>query len=182
MPDPSETFTKVAVTGHRPNAIPEATRPWVQAEVARVLHRLHDEHGTEIALSGLALGVDTWFAKAALATGLRLWAYVPFEAQADRWTSADQETWRQLRAHAEHEIVLGEGYDVRLLHARNDRLIADCDLLICVHDPTVTTGGTASTVTKATAAGTPLVRIDLAARRTTFVRATTRPGADMLPG
>ena len=61
----------------------------------------------------------------------------------------DRAHWEYLRSHAEREIVLGDRYDARLLHARNDAMLRDCGLLIAVCDPFRTDGGTAATLKKA---------------------------------
>lgn len=131
----SSLFPSVALTGHR--VLP--AKKHVCDELERVAARLRDEHGTTTAISGFALGADMLWSKTALAAGLELHAYIPFEEQGARWPASDQKTWAQLRAAASHEVVVGQldgqrSTYVRLLHGRNDAMIRACDLLIAVLD------------------------------------------------
>jgi len=114
---PVSIWPRVAVTGHRSLEPSEAA--FAKAELARLAGKLRDHHGTTTAISGMALGADTWWAEAAVDAGMELWAYIPFEAQSDRWPEADRERWAGLRSRATREVVLGVDYHVALLHARN---------------------------------------------------------------
>jgi len=136
----------------------------------RLAVKLRDQHGTQIGISGASMGADTWFARSTVHAGLDLWAYVPFLAQPIRWPAPDQKVWRTLLDRAARTLVLGDGYDVRLLHARNDYMLRDADLMIAVLDPAKTTGGTVSAVKKARAAGQALVVVNVVARRTHIER------------
>jgi ribA/ribD-fused uncharacterized protein len=168
--DRPDRWVRVAVTGHRPHKLTADQATFARTELARLAVKLRDQHGTAVAITGAARGADTWWADAAADAGLAVWAYCPFTAQADTWTPAEQDRWRRLRADAARVVTLGGGYDVRLLHARNDLMIRDADLLVAVWDPQVTTGGTASTVAKARAAGRPVVVVDVAAAATRIRR------------
>lgn len=159
-------YVKVAVTGHRPAGLTPDQRQFARSELNRLAVKLRDEHGTRVAISGLALGADTWWAQAAEQAGLTLWAYVPFPQQADQFPTADRAEWVRLRRVACRVVTVGDRYDVRLFHARNDLIVQDCDLLIVVHDPARSTGGTVSTLRKARNVGRPLVLVDVAAGRT----------------
>lgn len=151
----------VALTGHRPARI-GGNAEWVKGQLARVLVKLRDEFATTTVISGCALGTDTWGAQAALDAGMDLWTYVPFEAQADRWPSSARQTWRDLRAAAAKDVLIGgKSYDVRQLFARNHAMLRDCDALVAVFDRTVTTGGTFDTLRSCTV---PAVVIDPMAR------------------
>lgn len=167
--DPSDRWPRVAVTGHRPQDFTPDQAHWVQATLADLVGRLHSDHGTTVAISGLALGSDTWWAQAALHDRLSLWAYIPFETQGARWPSVDQEGWRDLRAAAAREVVLGDEYDVRLLHSRNDLMIRDADLIVAVHQPRKSTGGTVNAIRRARADRKTLLRVDPTARAVTLV-------------
>jgi ribA/ribD-fused uncharacterized protein len=178
--DPPDRWVRVALTGHRSLSVDEYG--FAEQELIRLAAKLRDEHGTTTAISGMAVGADTLWADTALQAGLQLWAYIPFPQQeADRrWTHEDRAHWAHLRSRAEREVVLGTGYDVRLLHARNDAMLRDSDLLIAVCDPSRTAGGTAATLEKARQAGKPVVVVDVSRRRTTHKRgprtATSSPG------
>lgn len=164
---PPDRWVRVAVTGHRPQHLTSEQAAWAQSELDRLAVKLRDHHGTQVAITGAALGADIWWARSARRAELTLWAYVPFQAQADRWPAADGTAWAKMLQVAERRLVLGTGYDVRLLHARNGFMIRDADLVVAVHDPAERTGGTASAVRAARAAGRPLVLVDVVGRRTT---------------
>lgn len=168
--DPADRWPRVALTGHRPQSMAPGTRQWVRSTLADVAAKLRDQHGSTVAISGFGVGADIDWAIAAKAARLSLWAYIPFEAQPARWTPGDQATWAAVRANADREVVLGDGFDVRLLHARNDLMIRDADVVVAVHHPQKTTGGTAVTVRRAIAAGKPLIRINIESHTVTLVR------------
>lgn len=161
---PRPPWTRAAVTGHRPEQFTPDEQEWVTTQIRDILQRLHNEHGTTTALTGMARGVDTWFAQAALDTGHTLWAYIPFTTQADTWDTHDRTQWRQLRTQSARTITLGTASHNALYHHRNDLLIRDSDVLIGVHVEFPTSNGTASTMAKATQQG----------RRIIDVNATTR--------
>lgn len=167
---PVDRWPRVMVTGHRPQHFTADQSVWAQAELDRLAEKVRDHHGAQVAISGAAYGADTWWARSALRAGLRLWAYVPFLDQRAQWREQDRRTWGRLLSAAERTLVLGTAYDVRLLHSRNEFMLRDADLVIAVHDPAKTTGGTASTVRKARASGKILVLVDVAARRTRIER------------
>ena len=165
---PADTFTRVAVTGHRPSAFTPAQTTWLTATLPRVLDRLRTHHATTTAITGLAVGADTLFADAALTTGLDLWTYVPFPGQPNRWPPADQHRWHTLRAAAFRDVTLNpDPYTPQKVHARNDYLIRDADLIIAIHHPHRTTGGTATAIRKARAAGRPLLHVNPTSRAIT---------------
>lgn len=159
--DTGDRWVRVAVTGHRPHLVTPAQATFGQSELARLAVKLRESHHTQVAISGLALGADTHWAAASAPAGLDLWAYCPFTAQADAWDEPDQRMWADLRKAAARVVTLGSAYDVKLLHARNDLMLRDADLIIAVTRPSLTTGGTASTVAKARAAGRPLITVNL---------------------
>lgn len=153
-------FPKVMVTGHRPKSFGAGDAQWSVRELQRTMKRLQMFHGAEEAITGMALGADTWWAESALKLNIPFAAYIPFEAQPDAWVQEDREKWRKLRELAQREVVLGDHYDVRLLHARNDAMLRDADLCVALWRKSATTGGTASTVNKARSMGKPLIILD----------------------
>lgn len=164
--DPAQHWPRAAVTGHRPDAFTPDQVTWVKDELTRLAVKLRDAHGTHVAISGAAQGADTWWAHAATTARLDVWAYVPFTAQAATWEPSAQQRWTELLERSTRTLILGEAYDVRLFHARNDYMIRDANVIIAVHDPAKTTGGTASTMTKAASAGKPTIMVDVPGRRT----------------
>ena len=168
--DSPDRWRRVAVTGHRPQHMTPLQRDFARAELDRLAVKMRDDHGMMHGIAGMALGADTWWAESVLRAGTALWAYVPFSVQAAKWPREDQDTWRDLMNRASRRVILAEGYDVRLLHARNDAMIRDADVIIAVHDPDKSTGGTASAVRKASACGKTIVSVNIAAGRTSIRR------------
>lgn len=159
-------FGRVMVTGHRPHHLDADQQAWSQVMLARVAAQLAGMHGARHCISGLALGADTWWAVAGLAAGMRLHVYVPFEAQAAKWSGEQQALWRQLRAAASREVLVGgRDYDVRMLHARNDAMLADADLVVALLRSDATSGGTHSTVSKGRHSGRPMLLLDPVTQR-----------------
>jgi len=75
---------KLMVTGHRPKDLGgysnNPTQEWIRQELRRILLKAQVRYGTDLEIiSGMALGVDTWWAEEALALGVPLLAYVPFK-------------------------------------------------------------------------------------------------------
>lgn len=167
------TWGCVACTGHRPQYLPSGSQQWLSRELARIAARLRAEHGTEIAISGGAAGVDLMWAEAAHTVGLATWLYLPCPDQDRRWP----QQWRARLAAARHRadrvITLGQRYHVALLHERNLRMVTDSGALIAAHDPSRRCGGTAATMRHAWDQGRVIIRADVRHRRTTL--AATRP-------
>lgn len=164
------TWAKVCATGHRPQHLDPSAQHWVREKLTAGAVWLRDNRGMRVGISGLALGVDTWWAHAVLAAGLELHTYVPFETQADRWTPADHAEWTRLQDVASAAIVLGKRprdrrEAVRLLHARNDAMLTNSDAVCAVLLAGKVEGGTASAVRKADQLGLPGVHLEPTSRR-----------------
>lgn len=157
---------RVMVTGHRAYETTEQSG-FAQSELKRIAVKLADEYAAKVAISGMALGADLWWADSALLAGMDLWGYIPFEGQDASWALPDQSRYSQLRSRCAKEVVLGPSYDVKLLFARNDAMLRDSNTVIAVVDPKRTKGGTVYTVRKAKALGKALITVDVAALRTT---------------
>lgn len=164
-------WVRVGVTAHRPHKIPKEMRGWVRDELERVTDKLATEHATEVAITGLALGGDLWFAQAARRADLRVWCYSPSPDQDERWPKVWQKTRAEVIADAERVHHLGPRYDVKLLGRRNRWVVRDSDALVAVYDTGRQDGGTAATVRYATGR-IPVILVDL---RTQQVR--LRPAA-----
>lgn len=151
MSDP--LFRTVAATGHRPEQFTPTQTQWVRhVALPRILTRLRDVHGTQQVLTGMARGVDLWWADEALRQGIDVAAYLPFEQQTSSWVDPDDVAeWERVRAAASREVIARDRGNVYAFHARNDLLIADSDLLVGVHVDNPSSNGTASTMKKAEA-------------------------------
>ncbi len=159
----------VGGTGHRPQHLTFDQRHWAEGEALRVMRKVRDEYGCTTAVSGLAIGWDTWWALAALDVGARLWAHVPYLSQPSRWSDADREVWRHLWSRADETTVYGpdpasKSDAVRLLHARNDGMLKVSDAMACLWLPSQRRGGTYSAVRKVAARNMPAIHLDPARR------------------
>jgi len=167
--DGPQHWPRVALTGHRPGEFDAPQQRWVQDTLGETLAGLCARHGTRVAITGMETGADTWWAQTASAAGIQTWAYIPFEVQAATWPAEDQAVWTSLRAAAAREVVLAAQDNEQLLHARNDLMIRDANLVVAVHQPGKTTGGTANIIRKARAAGKPMIRVNPSDRTVTSV-------------
>lgn len=151
----------VALTGHRPQHLNAQQSAWARVVIPQVMARLVTAYDMRVAISGMALGADTWWALAALSAGVELRAYIPFEAQAARWSAADQALWHAIRASADREVMVSDGeFSVGALHARNDAMIAAGDAVVALLRGSMSTGGTADAYRKTIAAGKPVLHLD----------------------
>lgn len=178
-------FHSVMLTGHRPNALTQKEISWSRAELYRTMRRLKEFHGVQEVISGMALGADTWWAEFALQLEIPFAAYIPFETQPSKWPREMQEHWRELRYQAAREVVLGEEYQVWLLHARNDAMIKDAQLCVALWKQSKNGGGTFSAVQKIRKQGKPLILIDPELRTVSTERLTdmdSTQGEDLMTG
>lgn len=161
-------YSRVMVTGHRPQRLPDDSHQWAEQELERVAVKLRDTCGMQVGISGMALGADTWWGFATLFAWQELWAFIPFPQQPDRWRPEDRARWEELRSRATHEVIVAGEYSVGALHARNDAMLDNADLVVAVLDPSIVGGGTASAVQKAEARGLPVLHINPVHRVTTW--------------
>lgn len=170
----TDAWPIVCATGHRPKGLSPETQAWCRDKLGKAAVWLRDERGCTVGISGMALGVDTWWAQAVLNAGLDLWAYVPFPQQPDVWPAPARTEWSALLKRAAQVRYAGDlgnllGEDrrraaVRLLHHRNDLMLADSAAVVAVLDVAKRSGGTRSAAVKANRAGMPGVHLDPAAQ------------------
>ncbi|MHB1784106.1 MAG: SLOG family protein [Acidimicrobiales bacterium] len=152
-------MTIVAVTGHR--QLPPDQQLFVESELDRVMEKL----AAEVAISGMAPGIDTWWAEIALERGVALHVYVPFPAQADQWPAAAQERYLRLLELATEVVTVAPSYRPSAFQERNQAMVDACDVLVGVWDGRQT-GGTWNCIEYARRVGRELVLVDPASRRT----------------
>jgi len=168
-----EAATKVMVTGHR--SLPAEAWNWVASDIARCLSKLADQRGDLIAIQGLALGADMLFAEIALGQDRPVWSFEPFSGQASRWNPTEQARHERIKAASARTVTLADdpggdrGLAVRLLHARNDRMLGEADIVMAVLDARQT-GGSRSAVLKALKRELPVLRLNPAARTTGWIK------------
>ncbi|MEV5819268.1 hypothetical protein AB0L22_08845 [Micromonospora haikouensis] len=174
----------VMVTGHRPKDIPRDTHGWVRDKLALGVAWLRDERGMTIGVTGMALGVDMWWADALARAGMPFVAHIPYPQQPDPWRRNPQAVaeWERLRALADRdrEVVYGDlaglaeharkRVAVKLLHRRNDGMldaVTPDGAVVAAWCPSKRDGGTYSAVSKAHQRRLPVIHINPEARTVT---------------
>lgn len=145
------------VTGHRPHKIPggynEGSPGWLA-----IRHWLGEQiqaHAPRAVISGMALGVDTVFAVAALELGVPLVAAIPFQGQEAQWPAASKARYQRLLARAAIvHAVSPPGYHVSKMHVRNQWMVDTCTHALAVWDGS--SGGTGACVRAIRVAEKPL--------------------------
>lgn len=156
----AQRVSVLAFTGHRPDKLggfsPEnPIRDNVLRALLAELRRLNPGH----AITGMALGVDTWAAECCIHLGIPFTAAVPFDGQDRMWPRESRLKYeRLLRKAARVEIVCGPQVDINeAMQIRNEWMVDRCDHLIAVWNGT--RGGTANAVKFAKLVQTPMTMI-----------------------
>lgn len=147
------------VTGHRPNKLGGYRDSPIQQWVRKKLREVLRVRRPPFVISGMALGVDTWWAEAAMQEGIPFHAYLPFRGQESRWPPSSQTHYRELLKAAAQVLVIEEGgYESWKMQSRNEAMVRDCGAAIAVWNGSA--GGTGNAVRAMIEAGRPWFRID----------------------
>ena len=171
MRDPNRPMI-LMITGHRPSKLggygETPKKQWICAWLREVLADARNAERSRaglVCLSGMALGVDQWFAEIALDLGIPLWASVPFEGHHSQWPSASQRHYSALLARTWRVSTLqtpkgplNSAQVRRHLLNRNTWMVQRSDRAFAVW--TGATGGTAHCVGQLKAKGIPTLRFD----------------------
>lgn len=148
----------VSATGHRPDKLggwdPCEKHTKIKNAIRSVLQALP----VSGAISGMALGVDTWFAEVCIELRIPLLAAIPCDGQESRWPKESQDHYHRLLAHAEKIVVSPGPYAAWKMQVRNIYMVDHCDLLLAVFDGSA--GGTKNCVDYALQSGKRIWRID----------------------
>lgn len=156
----------IMVTGHRPGKLGGYTSNPIASRIRRELHDImastRHRFGSCVGITGLAQGVDQWFAEVCRALSIPYIAYIPFPGQERLWPSDAQDHYRQLVAEAS-EVHVGPSAGTKpeviaALHRRNSEMVSTCHAAIAVWNGS--SGGTADAVRKLTDLGRPVLRLD----------------------
>lgn len=154
---------KVMVTGHRPEKIGgyDPNNPIRVALRAAMRSRLL-AHAPEVAITGMALGIDQDFAQVCLEVNIPYIAAVPFPEQPSKWPPASQEHYRWLLRQASKVVYVSlPGYSREKMLIRNEWMVdhvGEDGIVIAVWDGSP--GGTGSCVTYANRRKRKIDRID----------------------
>lgn len=156
----------IAITGHRPNKLGndyDLTSLLIDKIEYEILKILTDEEysGRDVKLiTGMALGIDTLFAKIAVELKLPFIAAIPCTQQHAKWFQKSKETYLDLINHplCEKVYVTDKPYTPDCMQKRNEWMVDECDLLIAVWDGS--SGGTKNCYDYAKARGKKIFRIN----------------------
>jgi len=161
---------KIAITGHRPNKLGndyDLTSP-LMLKIKSRIHKVIDHHIMNLLpsdedvtlITGMALGIDTLFAKIAIESKLPFIAAIPCIGQEKMWPDKSKDVYRSILANpfCKRHLVSETGYDNSVMQKRNIWMVDNCDLLIAVWDGT--SGGTANCVKYAESIGKEITRIN----------------------
>lgn len=172
----------IGVIGHRPNRIPEAARPKIDADIAAVLAAVKAateaaraahaevfaaEPARPVLLSALAEGADRYAALAALDAGMALSVALPFpveEYAKDFAEPASRDEYARLIDAADRVMILPGRRDStsRAYDGVGIVILENSDLILAVWDGGASAGkgGTTDLLERAAAMGMPIVHID----------------------
>ena len=153
----------IGVTGHRPDKLCNEwdgigpCSDWVSNHLQAKIYLLNPER----LITGMALGVDTIFARLAIFNNIPFTAAIPFKDQELKWAPKQKNEYHQIISHPLCTIVYvcDPGYAVWKMYKRNQWIVENCDLLISVWDGSA--GGTSNCVEWATKKKTEMINIDL---------------------
>lgn len=134
----------LAVTGHRPDKFDDGYEPsspmkdWVKRELKKIITR----YKPDFCISGMALGVDQWFAEVCVDISMPFVAYVPFEGQESIWPNDSRMHYHELLAKAVRiKTCSSPGYEASKMHRRNHMMVDASTAMAAVFDGSP--GGTA---------------------------------------
>ena len=153
---------RIAVTGHRPSKLGgDYTGDGTMAQkVRKWLRRQLEIRNPDEVVTGMALGVDQWFAEEALRLDIKVHAAIPCDGQERIWPTASQVRYKLLLEQADvtPHVVNPGPYAAWKMQARNEYMVNYSHLLLAVWDGSH--GGTGNCVRYAEKCGKPVVRLD----------------------
>lgn len=128
---------KLMITGHRPDLLGgynenNPTANEIKKILSAKIAELHSAHPDLELISGLAQGVDTWFADIAIEMGIPLHAYLPFSGQQSRWPRPAQDRYAALLQRCKSSTIVSQFASKQAYLARNDAMVCKCDMAIAV--------------------------------------------------
>lgn len=150
----------LTVTGHRPNKIGgyNPNSP-LRIKVRSAIYDFLTEHKPELAISGMAIGVDQEFATICDQLQIPFIAAIPFVGQEKKWPQETQDHYNDLLTLAQEVTITSDGpYAAYKMQKRNRWMVDKATDVLAVWDGT--TGGTANCVSYAEAINKPIHRIN----------------------
>lgn len=158
---------RIAVTGHRPNKL--WGYDYSHDNYIKLFSKMYDflkENETTHCISGMALGVDTIFALAALRykrdnpeRNVIVECAIPCRNHSSQWSTKDKGLYNSILVKADRvTLVSDEEYKPWLMQRRNEYMVDNCDLLLAIWDGTK--GGTGNCVKYAQKKDKKIVQIN----------------------
>lgn len=158
---PYKIMTILAITGHRPDKLPgqyDLSHPFYSALEER-LREIITEVQPVKAFSGMALGVDQFFAELCTKLGIPWVAAIPFVGQERIWPEESKQKYQEILSHATEVVIVTPGnYAAYKMQIRNQYMVDNCDKLIAVWDGTA--GGTGNCVQYAFEKKKQIIRVN----------------------
>lgn len=155
---------KICVTGHRPNKLYgyNLSHPLWQ-KLKEQFKQILKENNCDEAITGMALGVDTVFALAALELkdegyDIKLHCAIPCKNHSCKWIKESVNQYNKILSKADIvKLVSDEEYKPWLMQKRNEYMVNLADKVIAVWDGS--SGGTANCVRYAKSIGREIIMI-----------------------
>lgn len=131
----------VAATGHRPDKLGGYNQKAFEKLYDIAFDWLMKEQPHKC-ISGMALGWDQAFAKAAMDLGIKVIAAIPFKGQSDVWPVQSRNFYNKLlKNELCRKVIVNDGaYQYWFMQTRNEWMVDHCDKLLAMWDGS--TGGT----------------------------------------
>jgi uncharacterized phage-like protein YoqJ len=148
LPLPKTPKLYIAVTGHRPDKLggynesnPIAVA--VKRHMKEYLGKFNPEE--TMVISGMALGVDQWWAETAIELGIPFIAAIPFFDMEHQWPQSSKDRFnRILKCASDVTYICKPGYEAWKMQERNKWMVNYCDELVAYWNGSA--GGTANCV------------------------------------
>jgi len=124
----------VGITGHRPQKINCQNIPNpIYIKICREIEKQLKELKPYKVISGMALGVDSWFVNIAIKLNIPIIAAIPFMGQELMWFEKDKKIYSKLLEKAEEVVIVSSGgFSKEKMQIRNEYIVDNCDVLIAV--------------------------------------------------
>lgn len=114
---------KLIVTGHRDHKLESYDKSWIKGAMDETVVNLRDNHGVNLAYSGMASGIDLMFCESCQFYGISYIACIPFEGQEFTMTQ---------NAKYFREDLLKIAKEIK--YVKNSWMVDHCDVAIVIFD------------------------------------------------
>lgn len=146
------------VTGHRPQKLPLEIHSAIKLALLERVQALSDRHDDLALVTGMALGVDTWFAEIGIKLDIPVIAVIPFTNQAASWHKLNRSHYLDILRDTEEIQCIHEEYKPSAYFDRNRAMVEQSNECIAVWDGSPS--GTSHAVNVANSLGVPVDRIN----------------------